>query len=119
MLSPPFPVEPLGGSRTMMTQHSTRSSSLRGVVDRPVLALAALSSVLLVLPTLVAGQNPPPPAQAAAALQQAPSPTPALAAVTRQRIAQSGLTPDQIRARRQAGGYPPTLLDPAWGEQTP
>src|SRR5438477_6495115 len=83
----------------MMTQHSGRSSSLRGVVDRPVLALAALCSVLLVLPTLVAGQNPPPPAQAAAALQQAVSQNPGLANVIRQRIGQSGMTPDQIRAR--------------------
>src|SRR5213596_299742 len=82
----------------MMTQHSARSSSLRGVVDRPVLALAALCSVLLVLPTLVAGQNPPPPAQAAAALQQAVSQNPGLADVIRQRIGQSGMTPDDPRA---------------------
>src|SRR5438445_4091138 len=103
----------------MMTQHSARSSSLRGVVDRPVLALAALCSVLLVLPTLVAGQNPPPPAQAAAALQQAVSQNPGLADVIRQRIGQSGMTPDQIRARLQASGYPPTLLDAYLGAQTP
>src|SRR5438876_6067152 len=103
----------------MMTQHSGRSSSLRGVVDRPVLALAALCSVLLVLPTLVAGQNPPPPAQAAAALQQAVSQNPGLANVIRQRIGQSGMTPDQIRARLQASGYPPTLLDAYLGAQTP
>src|SRR2546426_12678084 len=86
----------------MMTQRSARSSSLRGVVDRPVLALAALCSVLLVLPTLVAGQNPPPPAQAAAALQLAVSQNPGLADVIRQRIWQSGMTVDQIRARLQA-----------------
>src|SRR5216117_2156221 len=103
----------------MMTQHSARSSSLRGVVDRPELALAALCSVLLVLPTLVAGQNPPPPAQAAAALQQAVSQNPGLADVIRQRIGQSGMTPDQIRARLQASGYPPTLLDAYLGAQTP
>src|SRR2546425_11667402 len=103
----------------MMTEQSARSSSLRGVVDRPVLALAALCSVLLVLPTLVAGQNPPPPAQAAAALQQAVSQNPGLADVIRQRIGQSGMTPDQIRARLQASGYPPTLLDAYLGAQTP
>src|SRR2546430_11852300 len=103
----------------MMTEQSARSSSLRGVVDRPVLALAALCSALLVLPTLVAGQNPPPPAQAAAALQQAVSQNPGLADVIRQRIAQSGLTSDQIRARLQASGYPPTLLDAYLGAQTP
>src|SRR5213083_2447648 len=102
-----------------MTQHSALSRSLRGVVDRPVLALAALCSVLLVLPTLVAGQNPPPPAQAAAALQQAVSQNPGLADVIRQRIGQSGMTPDQIRARLQASGYPPNLLDAYLGAQTP
>src|SRR6059058_4619343 len=119
MLSPRSRLSPWGGSRTMMTQHSGRSSSLRGVVDRPVLALAALCSVLLVLPTLVAGQNPPPPAQAAAALQQAVSQNPGLADVIRQRIGQSGMTPDQIRARLQASGYPPNLLDAYLGAQTP
>src|SRR5437879_12364803 len=103
----------------MMTEQSARSSSLRGVVDRPVLALAALCSVLLVLPTLVAGQNPPPPAQAAAALQQAVSQNPGLANVIRQRIRQSGMTPGQIRARLQASGYPPNLLDAYLGAQTP
>src|SRR2546425_7148872 len=103
----------------MMTEQSARSSSLRGVVDRPVLALAALCSVLLVLPTLVAGQNPPPPAQAAAALQQAVSQNPGLPDVIRQRIAQSGLTADQVRARLQASGYPPTLLDAYLGAQIP
>src|SRR3989475_2654068 len=119
MLSPPCTLEPVGGSRTKMPQICARSSSLRGVVDRPVLALAALCSVLLVLPTLVAGQNPPPPAQAAAALQQAVSQNPGLADVIRQRIGQSGMTPDQIRARLQASGYPPTLLDAYLGAQTP
>src|SRR5438445_9892843 len=103
----------------MKIKHSARSCWLRGVVDRPVLALAALCSVLLVLPTLVAGQNPPPPAQAAAALQQALSQNPGLADVIRQRIGQSGMTPDQIRARLQASGYPPTLLDAYLGAQTP
>ncbi len=102
-----------------MTQHSTRSRSLRGVVDRPVSARTALCSVLWVLPALVASQNPPPPAQAAAALQQAVSQNPGLADVIRQRISQSGMTPDQIRARLQASGYPPTLLDAYLGAQTP
>src|SRR5881628_1068454 len=102
-----------------MTEHSARSNSPRGVVDRPVLARTALCSVLLVLPTLVGGQNPPPPAHAAAALQQALSQNPGLADVIRQRIAQSGLTADQVRGRLQASGYPPTLLDAYLGAQTP
>jgi len=103
----------------MTTEHRARSSSLRGVADRPVSARAGLCSVLLVLPALVAGQNPPPPAQAAAALQQAVQQNPNLADVIRQRISQSGMTPDQIRARLQASGYPPTLLDAYLGSQTP
>ena len=37
---------------------------------------------------------------------------PDLVAQLRQRIADSGLTPDQIRARLQAAGYPPDMLDP-------
>lgn len=36
---------------------------------------------------------------------------PQAAEAIRQRIAQSGMTPDQIRAQLQAAGYPPTLLD--------
>src|SRR5881296_146851 len=36
---------------------------------------------------------------------------PQLAAIFRQRIQQSGLTPDQIRARLVAAGYPPNMLD--------
>src|SRR5437667_3040946 len=109
----------LGGKQDMTTEHTVRSRSLRGVPDRPVFARAALCSVLLVLPMLVAGQNPPPPAQAAAALQQAVSQNPGLADVIRQRIAQSGMTSDQVRARLQASGYPPTLLDAYLGAQTP
>src|SRR2546426_7522275 len=102
-----------------MTEHTARSTLLRGVLDRPVSARTAFCLVLLVLPTLVAGQNPPPPAQAAAALQQAVSQNPGLADVIRQRITQSGMTPDQVRARLQASGYPPTLLDAYLGAQTP
>jgi len=47
------------------------------------------------------------------------SQNPGLADVIRQRIGQSGMTPDQIRARLQASGYPPTLLDAYLGAQTP
>ena len=36
---------------------------------------------------------------------------PQLAAIFRQRIQQSGLSPDQIRARLVAAGYPPNILD--------
>jgi hypothetical protein len=37
----------------------------------------------------------------------------------RQRITQSGMSADQIRARLQASGDPPTLLDAYLGGQTP
>jgi len=46
----------------------------------------------------------PTPSQAPQALQQAVQQNPGLADVIRQRIAQSGMTPDQIRARLQASG---------------
>src|SRR5438552_2196037 len=48
----------------------------------------------------------------AAQVQQALQQQPGLADMVRNRISQSGLTPDQIRARLQASGYPGTLLDP-------
>src|SRR5437016_7925070 len=51
----------------------------------------------------------------AAQVQQALSQQPGLADVLRQRIAQSGLTPDQVRSRLQASGYPTNLLDPYLG----
>jgi len=57
-------------------------------------------------------QNPPPPSQAQGALERAIEQNPGLADVLRQRIQQSGLTPEQVRARLQAGGYPSNLLDP-------
>src|SRR2546426_2869635 len=56
-------------------------------------------------------QNPPPPSQAQGALERAIEQNPGLADVLRQRIQQSGLTPEQVRARLQAGGYPSNLLD--------
>src|SRR5947209_10091066 len=46
---------------------------------------------------------------------------PQLAAIFRQRIQQSGLTPDQIRARLVAAGYPANMLDaylPGGGSDT-
>src|SRR5437762_3136628 len=58
----------------------------------------------LALPSLqAAAQNP---AQAQQMLQN-----PALLQQLRQRILTSGLTPDQVRARLRAEGYPETLLD--------
>ncbi len=80
------------------------------------------TSPLSLLPLLLGGllgvaepciaQNPPPPSQAQGALERAIEQNPGLADVLRQRIEQSGLTPEQVRARLQAGGYPSNLLDP-------
>jgi len=60
-----------------------------------------------------AGAQQPTPQQVQQALQQ-----PGAADQVRSRIAQSGLTPDQIRARLTASGYPSTLLDQYLGGGT-
>src|SRR5690349_2006 len=68
------------------------------------------------------GQNPPnalpPPSQAQAALEQALQQNPALGSQIRNRLLQSGMTPEQVRARLQASGYPPNLLDAYLGSDT-
>jgi protein involved in polysaccharide export with SLBB domain len=69
-------------------------------------------SSLLVLAGLCAAASPliaqrPSPADAQQILQT----NPALLQQLRQRILTSGLTPDQVRARLRAEGYPETLLD--------
>src|SRR2546425_611183 len=81
------------------------------------------TSPLSLLPIVVGGlvgvapvsvaQNPPlpPPSQAQQTLQEAVQQNPGLADVIRQRLLQSGLTPDQVRARLQASGYPANLFD--------
>src|SRR6266702_5122830 len=84
---------------------------------------AALGAGLLSVVTLhrVRAQNPslPPPTQAPQALQQAVQQNPGLPDVIRQRILQSGLTAEQIRARLAASGYPSTLLDAYLGQALP
>ncbi|HJQ09417.1 MAG TPA: SLBB domain-containing protein [Gemmatimonadaceae bacterium] len=69
------------------------------------LVLLAGLSTLCAPFSLVAQQ--PTPAQAQQMLQN----NPALLQQLRQRIMTSGLTPDQVRARLRAEGYPETLLD--------
>jgi len=59
--------------------------------------------VLFVAP-IAAGAQQPTTAQVQQALQQQPG----LGDAVRNRIAQSGLTADQIRARLSASGYPST-----------
>src|SRR5256886_6721186 len=71
------------------------------------LALAALTPDL-------AAQAP-----TASQVQQALQQQPGLGDVVRNRIAQSGLTPEQVRARLSANGYPSTLLDSYLGANAP
>src|SRR3989440_930120 len=78
----------------------------------PFSLLPLVLAGLLGVAGLGAAQNPPPPSQAQGALERAIEQNPGLADVLRQRIQQSGLTPEQVRARLQAGGYPSNLLDP-------
>lgn len=73
-------------------------------MTRPLLA-AALLSVIAFAPT--AAQRPTA-GQAREILRNRPD----LVAQLRQRLASSGLTPDQVRARLRAEGYPENLLDP-------
>src|SRR5438552_4309109 len=68
-----------------------------------------LSSLLLV--AVLAGLSTPAVAQNPAQAQQMLQNNPALLQQLRQRILTSGLTPDQVRARLRAEGYPDNLLD--------
>src|SRR6266513_5690310 len=60
---------------------------------------------------VVAVSSKPAAAQNPAQAQQMLQNNPALLQQLRQRIMSSGLTPDQVRARLRAEGYPETLLD--------
>ncbi|HVD60642.1 MAG TPA: SLBB domain-containing protein [Gemmatimonadaceae bacterium] len=62
------------------------------------------SAIFLLTPALVAAQNP---TDAQRMLEN----NPALLQQLRQRILSSGLSPDQVRARLRAEGYPENLLD--------
>lgn len=78
--------------------------------------LTAACGVALSCVALTAtAQQIPSPAQAQQALQQ----NPALADSIRQRLLQSGLTPDQVRARLRAAGYPDSMLDAYLGPALP
>src|SRR6476620_5917158 len=71
------------------------------------LKLSALLTGLLVLSAATTQSQQPTPAQAQQMLQN----NPALLQQLRQRLATSGLPPDQVRARLRAEGYPENLLD--------
>jgi polysaccharide biosynthesis/export protein len=67
---------------------------------------AAVSSLPAQVPQVQPGQQLPTSDQAREALQN-----PELVRQLRQRLLSSGLTPDQVRSRLRAAGYPETLLD--------
>src|SRR5678815_4836237 len=69
------------------------------------LSALLLSAGLFAVAPRLSAQNPST-AQAQQMMQN-----PALLEQLRQRIASSGLTPDQVRARLRAEGYPENLLD--------
>src|SRR3989454_6246112 len=96
-----------------MTLSTGRPLSLPGFV----LMLGAL----LGTPAVSVGQNPPlpPPGQSQQALQQAIMQNPGLADSLRRRLQASGLSPEQVRARLAAAGYPAGLLDPYLGPTQP
>src|SRR5215510_14331874 len=68
---------------------------------------AIVGAALLTLSTPSFGQQQPTPDEARRLLETRPD----LIAQLRREIAGSGLTPDQIRARLRAAGYPQDLLD--------
>src|SRR4051812_50023156 len=82
-------------------------------VRRTAAALLCLGLGLLAprlnaqIPQVAPGQQLPTPAQAREALQNQPQ----LVERLRQRLLESGLTPDQVRARLRASRYPEDLLD--------
>ncbi len=85
--------------------------SLRALI-RLVLLLAACAALgataaAAQVPDQLPSPSQLPPEQARRLLQQRPD----LARQLRERIGASGLTPDQIRARLRAAGYPENLLD--------
>jgi polysaccharide export outer membrane protein len=96
----------------MSPRTQSRAGGPGSGAPRPV-PLSPLSLVflagLLGAPRSAAAQNPqlPSPAQAQQLLEQNPQ----LGELIRQRLQQSGLTPDEIRARLAASGYPSNLLD--------
>src|SRR5437867_176982 len=98
---------------SLMTEHGAGSTEQKEAPERTApcsLLLFATISVLAYGPSIASTQQP-----TASQVQQALQQQPGLGDMLRTRIAQSGLSADQIRARLVAGGYPPTLLDSYMG----
>ena len=76
-------------------------------VTAALILSAAVSRLAAQIPQVQPGQQLPTPDQARQALRNQPE----LVEQLRQRLQLSGLTPDQVRARLRAAGYPETLLD--------
>ena len=67
----------------------------------------AVPTAFAQIPQVPPGQQLPTPEQARDALEKQPQ----LVERLRQRLLESGLTPDQVRSRLRAAGYPETILD--------
>jgi polysaccharide export outer membrane protein len=78
-----------------------------GTLTAALMLSAVISRVSAQIPQVQPGQQLPTPDQAKQALQNQPE----LVQQLRQRLQLSGLTPDQVRSRLRAAGYPETLLD--------
>src|SRR3954464_9867054 len=88
--------------------HFTLSSGRRSTGALICLGMGLLAPRLQAqIPQLPSGQQLPSPEQAREALQNQPQ----LVERLRQKLLDSGLTPDQVRSRLRASGYPENMLD--------
>src|SRR5215212_739730 len=87
--------------------HLTFQRFLRAGIITAALMVAASIGLDAQIPQVQPGQQLPTPDQAREVLQNQPE----LVQQLRQRLLQSGLTPDQVRSRLRASGYPETILD--------
>jgi polysaccharide biosynthesis/export protein len=86
---------------------SNRLRPRPGILLAALILSAAISPLAAQIPQVQPGQQLPTPDQARQALQNQPE----LVQQLRQQLLSSGLTPDQVRQRLRAAGYPETLLD--------
>jgi protein-disulfide isomerase len=84
-----------------------RSSPARVWLALAAVLIAFASSLSAQVPTTGQPQQMPSPEQAQSLLKAQPE----LVQQLRDRLSRSGLTPDQIRSRLRAAGYPENMLD--------